>query len=182
MNSHLILSLKPIYSTPFPLITFIYVVGFIWSFLGKVYSYQAFINERLSKQDGLLMVLPRLVKKVIGKIMLYQGGGEKIHTLEIVGHVQMAKNDPKAQRKSSLSEYTWLENEFGSFNLETLKFLMHFREPRSSLYFTFTHTQIFSFSHSYIFYYFFFFPSLLSFIFSLFLSRKFFFYLLPFEL
>jgi hypothetical protein len=35
MDSHLILSLKPIYSTPFPLITFIYVVGFIWSFLGK---------------------------------------------------------------------------------------------------------------------------------------------------
>jgi hypothetical protein len=31
----------------------------------------------LSKQDKLLMVLPRLVKKVIGKIMLYQGGGEK---------------------------------------------------------------------------------------------------------
>jgi hypothetical protein len=36
MNSHLILSLKPIYSTPFPLITFIYVVGFIWSFLEKL--------------------------------------------------------------------------------------------------------------------------------------------------
>jgi hypothetical protein len=35
MNSHLILSLKPIYSTPFPLITHTYVVGFIWSFLGK---------------------------------------------------------------------------------------------------------------------------------------------------
>jgi hypothetical protein len=35
----------------------------------------------LSKQDKLLMVLPRLVKKVIGKIMLYQGGERKIHTL-----------------------------------------------------------------------------------------------------
>jgi hypothetical protein len=35
MNSHLNLSLKPIYFTPFPLITFIYVVGFIWSSLGK---------------------------------------------------------------------------------------------------------------------------------------------------
>jgi hypothetical protein len=42
--------------------------------------------------------------------MLYQGGGEKkIHTLEIGGHVQMAKNDPEAQRKSSLSDCTWLE-------------------------------------------------------------------------
>jgi hypothetical protein len=34
-NSHLILFLKPIYSTPFPVITYIYVVGFICSFLGK---------------------------------------------------------------------------------------------------------------------------------------------------
>jgi hypothetical protein len=61
--------------------------------------------------------------------MLYQGGERKIYTLEIGGHVQMAKSDPEAQRKSSLSDCTWLENEFGSFNLETLKFLMHFREP-----------------------------------------------------
>jgi hypothetical protein len=50
------------------------------------------------------------------------------------GHVQMAKGDPEAQRKSSLSYCTWLENENGSFNLETLNFLMHFREPGSSLY------------------------------------------------
>jgi hypothetical protein len=33
------------------------------------------------------------------------------------------------------------KNEFGSFILETLKFLMHFREPGSSLYFIdFVHT------------------------------------------
>jgi hypothetical protein len=43
----------------------------------------------------------------------------------------MAKSDPEAQRKSSLSDGTWLENEYGSINLETLKFLMHFREPGS---------------------------------------------------
>jgi hypothetical protein len=55
----------------------------------------------------------------------------------------MAKNDPEAQRKSSLSDCTWLKNEHGSFNLKTLKFLMHFREPGSSLYFIFTHTHIF---------------------------------------
>jgi hypothetical protein len=59
--------------------------------------------------------------------MLYQGGERKIHTLEIGGRVQMAKSDPEAQRKSSLSDCTWLENKYGSFNLETLKFLMHFR-------------------------------------------------------
>jgi hypothetical protein len=46
----------------------------------------------------------------------------------------MAKGDPEAQRKSSLSDCTWLENENESFNLEVLNFLMHFREPGSSLY------------------------------------------------
>jgi hypothetical protein len=61
--------------------------------------------------------------------------------------VQVAKSDPEAQRKSSLSDCTRLENEYGSFNLEALKFLMHFREPGSSLYFyfIFTHTHIFFF-------------------------------------
>jgi hypothetical protein len=83
--------------------------------------------------------------------------------------VQMAKSDPESQRKSSLSDCTWLENEFGSFNLETLKFLMHFREPGSSLYFIFTHTHIF------LFLFFFF-----SYIYFFFFLR--FFYLLPFEL
>jgi hypothetical protein len=47
------------------------------------------------------------------------------------------------------------KNEFGSFNLETLKFLMHFTEPGSSLYFIFTHTHFFSFSHIYFFLFFF---------------------------
>jgi hypothetical protein len=42
--------------------------------------------------------------------MLSQGGErEKIHTLELGGNVQMAKSDPEAQRKSSLSDCTWLE-------------------------------------------------------------------------
>jgi hypothetical protein len=63
----------------------------------------------LSKQDKLLMVLPRLVKKVIGKECYIKEGGRKIHTLEIGGHVQMAKSDPVAQRKSSLLDCTCLE-------------------------------------------------------------------------
>jgi hypothetical protein len=88
--------------------------------------------------------------------------------------VQMAKSDPEAQRKSSLSECTWLENEYGSFNLEALKFLMHFREPGSSLLFLFTHTHIFLF-----FSYFSFFLSFYHFFF-FFLIKIF--YLLPFEL
>jgi hypothetical protein len=64
-------------------------------------------------------------------------GKRKIHTLEIGGHVQMAISDPEAQRKSSLTDCTWLENEYGSFNLEALIFLMHFRELGSSLYIIF---------------------------------------------
>jgi hypothetical protein len=56
--------------------------------------------------------------------------------------VQMAKSDPEAQRKSSLSDCTWLEDEFGSFNLEALKFLMRFREAGSSLI-LFLHILIF---------------------------------------
>jgi hypothetical protein len=90
----------------------------------------------------------------------------------------MAKSDPEAQRKSSLSDCTWLENEFGSFNLQSLKFLMHFREPGSSLYFIFISYIIiffvfFSFSHTHIFVLSLFF----SFFFFFFSSN--FFYLLP---
>jgi hypothetical protein len=116
------------------------------------------------------MVLPRLVKKVIGKYCYNKEGERKIHTLEIGGHVQMAKSDPEAQRKSSLLDSTWFENEYGSLNLETLKFLMHFRESRSSLI-LFLHILIF-FSLFLIHIYFSFF-SLYSF-FSLFLSHNFF--------
>jgi hypothetical protein len=68
----------------------------------------------------------------------------------------MAKSDPEAQRKSSLSDCTWLENEYGSFNLEALKFLMHFREPDISHYFIFTHTHIFLFILIFFFLFFFF--------------------------
>jgi hypothetical protein len=52
MNSHLILSLQAYLFYSFPSHN-IHMVGFI--------------NEMLSKQDKLLMVLVRLVKKVIGK-------------------------------------------------------------------------------------------------------------------
>jgi hypothetical protein len=91
----------------------------------------------------------------------------------------MAKNDPEARSKSSLSDCTWLESEYGSFNLGALKFLMHFREPGSSLYFYFTHTHIFFFFLYYSFFLFFFFSFFLFLLF--FLSHKKF-YLLPFEL
>jgi hypothetical protein len=43
------------------------------------------------------------------KIMLYQGGGEKIDTLWERWKCANGKSDPEEQRKSSLSDCTWLE-------------------------------------------------------------------------
>jgi hypothetical protein len=106
-------------------------------------------------------------------------GKRKIHTLEIGGHVQMAKSDPEAQRKSSLSDCTWLENEYGSFDIEALKFLMHFREPGSLFYF-YSYSDFFLFLlFSYIFFLYLFFFLSLSHHFFFFIN---FFNLLPFEL
>jgi hypothetical protein len=105
-------------------------------------------------------------KRSLENNVISRRGKRKIHTLEIGGHVQMAKSDPEAQRKSSLSDCTWLENEFGSFNLEILKLLMHFREPGSSFYFILLlyHT----YSYIYIYIYIFFYPLFLILIFFLF--------------
>jgi hypothetical protein len=71
------------------------------------------------------------------------------------GHVQMAKSDPDAQRKSSLSDCTWLENDYGSFNLEAFEIPNALLENRGVHFiFIFTHTHIFfSFSHIYIYIY-----------------------------
>jgi hypothetical protein len=106
-------------------------------------------------------------KRSLENDVISRRGKRKIHTLEIGGHMQMAKSDPEAQRKSSLSDCTWLESEYGSFNLEALKFLMHFRELGSSLYFYF-------YTYSYFFLFFSYTSFFLSFFFSffLFLSHK----------
>jgi hypothetical protein len=67
-------------------------------------------------------------------------------------------------------------------NLETLKFLMHFREPVSILYFfTYSLFSFFSYIHIHIYKYSYFFLSLFSF-FLFFIFYFLFFYLLPFEL
>jgi hypothetical protein len=58
----------------------------------------------------------------------------------------MGNSDLEAQRKSSLLDCTWLENEYG---FETLKFLMHFREPGSSLYLFVYHTYSYFFLFSF---------------------------------
>jgi hypothetical protein len=153
MNSHLILSLKPIYSIPFPLITYMYVVGFIWSFLGKFSPTKILQMKCCQNKTSFSWSYRDSSKRSLENNVISRRGKRKIHTLEIGGHVQMAKSDPEAQRKSSLSDCTWLENEYGSFNLEALKFLMHFREPGSSLYFYFyTYSNFFLF-FSYIYIY-----------------------------
>jgi cellulose synthase/poly-beta-1,6-N-acetylglucosamine synthase-like glycosyltransferase len=106
-------------------------------------------------------------KRSLENDVISMRGKRKIHTLEIGGHVQMAKSDPEAQRKPFLSDCTWLESEYGSFNLEALKFLMHFRELRSSLYFYF-------YTYSYFFLVFSCISFFLSFFLSLFLFLNFF--------
>jgi hypothetical protein len=108
MNSHLILSLKPIYSTPFPLKIFIcgrLLYGAFWESLvvPRYYKWDVVKTRQASH------CLTETRQKGHWKIMLYQGGERKTHTLEIGGHVQMTKRDPEVQRKSSLSDCTWLE-------------------------------------------------------------------------
>jgi hypothetical protein len=108
-------------------------------------------------------------KRSLENNVISRRGREKYTHFEICVHVQMAKSDPEAQRKSSLSDYTWLENEYGSFNLETLKFLMHFREPESSLYFIFISYILIFFSSLFL---------ILIFLFFLYFSHFFFFFLI----
>jgi hypothetical protein len=145
MNSHITLSLWPIYSTPFPLITYIYVAGFIWSFLGKFSPTKILWMRYCQNKTSFSWSYRDSSKRPLENNVKSRRGKRKIHTLEICGHVQMTKSDPEAQRKSSLSDCTWLENEYGSLNLEALKFLMHFREPGSSLSFIFTQLIFFLF-------------------------------------
>jgi hypothetical protein len=63
----------------------------------------------LSKQDKLLMSYRDSSKGHLENNVISRRGREKYIHFEIGGHVQMAKSDPEAQRKSSLSDCTWLE-------------------------------------------------------------------------
>jgi hypothetical protein len=104
-------------------------------------------------------------------------GREKYTDFEIGGHVQMAKSDPEAQRKSSLSDCTWLKKWVWILNLETFEIPNALLENQGVHFILFLWTHIyFFFSHTYFFFIFFFFSLYLFFFFS-FLSS--FFYLLP---
>jgi cellulose synthase/poly-beta-1,6-N-acetylglucosamine synthase-like glycosyltransferase len=107
-------------------------------------------------------------KRSLENNVISRRGKRKIHTLEMTGHVQMAKNDLEAQRNPRYRIAHGWKIEYGSFNLKALKFLMHFREPGSSLYFYFyTYSYYFSRFLIYLFLSFFLFLN-----FFLFLSHK----------
>jgi hypothetical protein len=81
--------------------------------------------------------------------MLYQGGGRKILTLWDRWTCANGKEWSQVIKEVLIiGSHMDGKDEFGSFNLETLKFQMHFREPGSSLYFIFIHTHIFFFSRT----------------------------------
>jgi hypothetical protein len=76
MNSNLILSLKPIYSTPFPLITYLcgrLLYGAFWESLVLKRLYKRDVVKTRQASHGLTETR----QKGHWKIMLYQGGKEK---------------------------------------------------------------------------------------------------------
>jgi hypothetical protein len=82
-------------------------------------------------------------KRSLENNVISRWGREKYTHFEIGGHVQIAKSDLEAQRKSSLSDCTWLEKLVWILNLKLLRFLMHSRELGSSLYFIFITSYIY---------------------------------------
>jgi hypothetical protein len=109
----------------------------------------------LSKQDKLLMIFTETRQKGHWKIMLNQGGEEKYTHLRWVDMCKWQRVIPRHKGSPRYRIAHGWKNEFGSFNLETLKFLMHFRESGSSLYFiSISYILIFFFFFSYIYFFF----------------------------
>jgi hypothetical protein len=192
INSHLILSLKPIYSTPFPLIT--YMCGRLYMELWESLVLPRYYKWDVVKTRQASHGLTETRQKGHWKMMLYQGGEREKYTH--LRWVDMCKWQRVIPRHIGSPRYRIAHGwkiEYGSFNLEALNFLMHFREPGSSLYFYFC-------TYSYFFLFFSYISFFLSFFFSSFFvihsvtwlsHRSFdflfahlwtFFYLLPFEL
>jgi hypothetical protein len=113
------------------------VVGFIWSFREKLSPTKILLLRYYQNKTSFSWSY-RDSQKGHWKIMLFQGGGQrKIHTLEISGHVQMAKSDPEAQAKSSLSDHTWLERWLWVLILNPLETPNASRELGSFIYISF---------------------------------------------
>jgi hypothetical protein len=94
------------------------VVGFICSFLGKFSSTKILPMRCCQNKSSFSWSYRDSSKRSLEINVISRRGKGKIHTLEISGHVQMAKSDLEVQRKSSLSDRTWLENENGSLILK----------------------------------------------------------------
>jgi hypothetical protein len=122
MNSHLIMSLKPIYATPFPLITYLcgrLLYGAFW---------ESFVLPRYYKWDVVKTGqashgLTETRQKAHWKIILYQGVGEKnTHTLRYVDMCKWQRVIPRHKRSPLYRIAHGWKDEFGSFkswNLET---------------------------------------------------------------
>jgi hypothetical protein len=78
MNTHLTLSLKPIYSTPFPLITYMWLAlyGAFWETLVLTIFYKWGVVKTRQASHGLTEIR----QKGHWKIMLYQGGEREKYT------------------------------------------------------------------------------------------------------
>jgi hypothetical protein len=61
-----------------------------------------------NKQASHAIIETRQKKSLENNVISRRGRGKYTH-FEIGGHEQMAKSDPEAQRKSSLSDCIWLE-------------------------------------------------------------------------
>jgi hypothetical protein len=136
------------------------VVGFVWSF-GKSLVLPRYYNWDVVKTRQASHGLTETHQKGHWKIML-QGGERDEHTLfEITGLVQMAKSDPVAQAKSSLSNCTWLERwvwvlilnhlETSNASREQGRFIYYFFFLSLSLYIH-IFSSPFSFFHTFFFF------------------------------
>jgi hypothetical protein len=147
MNSHLTLSLKPIYSTPFPLIT--YICGRLYMELWESLVLPRFYKWNVVKTRQAYHGLTETRQKGHWKIMLYQGGEEKNTHTWYRWTCANGKEWSQGIKEvliiglHMVGKWVWI------FNLEALKFLMHIREPGISLIFTHIFFIIFSFSHIY---------------------------------
>jgi hypothetical protein len=93
-------------------------------------------------------------KRSLENNVISRGGEKNTHTLRYVDMCKWQRLIPRHKGGPRYRIAHGWKDEFGSFNLETLKFLMHFREPGSSFYF-YKYSYFFFFSYIYFFLFFF---------------------------
>jgi hypothetical protein len=123
-----------------------YVAGFIWSFLGKFSPTKILQMICCQNKTSFSWSYRDLSKRSLKNNVISRRGKRKIHTLRWVDMFKWQRMIPRHKGSPRYRIAHGWKIEYGSFNLEALKFLMHFRKPGSSLYFYF-YTYFFSFSH-----------------------------------